>query len=137
MRSAFLSLALVVSLAACGGAAQTSATTKAVPPARPTLLGTRWASVEPHPNGETERLVYRFDANGKLHYERDRSAEGGEPADDEKWDDGHWTQDGNSVAIDMNDHYAEMRGTIIGDSMEGTAWNKVGSKWKWSAKKLP
>jgi hypothetical protein len=50
---------------------------------------------------------------------------------------GTWHQFGNSVYIEMNDHYAELLAYIDGDVMNGTAWNVNGVEWIWTVTKRP
>jgi TIR domain len=48
---------------------------------------------------------------------------------------GEWTQDGASVYWQMNDKYAQYRGEISGDRMEGTGQNVAGKNWRWNVRK--
>jgi hypothetical protein len=50
------------------------------------------------------------------------------------WTHGVWSQNGNTVHIEMND-FAEYDGEIDGDHMKGTAKNKNGYSWTGSLTK--
>lgn len=85
------------------------------------LAGTIWKVQE----SDGDEYEFRFQKGGTLHY----SSVTGE------WTNGTWRKDGNNVYIEMNDRYAERRGTIDSGKMKGKGWNKKGLKWAWKAQK--
>jgi hypothetical protein len=74
---------------------------------------------------DDEKHEFYFMDDGQLHYNSQSGF----------WKDGFWTQQGPDVHIHMNDHYAEYNGTIVDGAMTGTASNKVGHDWTWTAEK--
>lgn len=49
------------------------------------------------------------------------------------WSNGTWHQQGNSVAFEMNSHYADYSGRIRGTRMSGAGHNRAGRTWDWQA----
>lgn len=90
------------------------------------ITGGVWV-VEPN-IGQCE--VVRFLKNGLL-----RFSPCSRP--DVQYTNGAWTQRGNDVYFQMNGHYAEFRGKIMGSTMEGKAQNRKGLKWTWVATNKP
>ncbi len=44
-----------------------------------------------------------------------------------------WEQIGNTIFIQMNDHYVEHYGIVYGDTMRGNSWHATGRRWTWVA----
>lgn len=49
------------------------------------------------------------------------------------WTNGTWLQEGNTVTMEMNDHYADYSGQIRGTRLSGTGHNRAGARWDWRA----
>ena len=47
----------------------------------------------------------------------------------------HWEQNGNSVYFEINNKYAQYKGTISISTISGEAQNIKGERWIWSANK--
>lgn len=47
------------------------------------------------------------------------------------WENGTWIQQGSTVIIETNNHYADMTGVINGTEITGTAHNTAGKSWNW------
>ena len=45
---------------------------------------------------------------------------------------GTWKQTGNSIYFETNNKFAERNGTLIGNTLSGSAFNTKGNKWKFS-----
>jgi hypothetical protein len=92
---------------------------KKTPPGPPCeLAGTSWVAED---GGEL--YVYRFEPDGTFSYENTRG----------RWRNGTWKQDGAAVYIETNRRYAERKGTITGDVLEGTAENVDKKRWTFRA----
>ena len=50
---------------------------------------------------------------------------------------GTWQQEGDSVAMTLNNTYATYTGTISGNTMSGTARNAAGRTWTWRMNRTP
>ena len=99
------------------------ATTAATPDAVPNLLGTHWLGEDS--NNDTFELW--FQPSGKLRYKTKSGT----------WDNGRWSQNGAVVLMDMNNHYSDYQGTIVGTQISGTASNTTGLKWTWLVNRQP
>jgi hypothetical protein len=71
-------------------------------------------------------MIFRFERGGVLDYTS--------PAG--RFRKATWKQEGDSVYIEINDRFAEYRGTIRGDTLAGTADNIKDKHWTWSAKRV-
>jgi WD40 repeat protein len=91
----------------------------APPPAVLPLEGTSWRMLE------SEDWTCRFEEGGVLSY----SSRG------QDFRNGTWKQKEAAVYFELNRRYAEYRGTLNGDRIEGTATNVKGQRWAWSLKK--
>jgi hypothetical protein len=83
------------------------------------LAGTTWEGEET-PGG---RYEYTFHPDGTLEYDYSTG----------RFRNGTWRQDGDSVYMEMNGQYAENKGTIRGQRMEGSGSNVNGLRWTWWA----
>ena len=92
--------------------------TTSAPPVDVPLEGTTWSGAD----SDGHRYKFEFRPKGVLRYTSRTGT----------FDNGRWTQTGAHVAIDMNNHYADYAGDIVGDQMTGKAKNKPGREWTWS-----
>src|SRR4051812_12351127 len=81
----------------------------------PSLVGTIWTGM----SSEGLDQTITFLADGKMKIVK------GERTIDKC----SWTQEGAKMSWEVNDHYAEYTGTIVGDTIEATAHNKAGKDW--------
>jgi hypothetical protein len=80
--------------------------------------GTTWVGAD----SDGDEYTYHFLRGNTLTYTSPTGTYSGEP----------WEQHGNTVSWNMNDHYADYSGTIVGKTMSGTARNVTGKHWTWS-----
>lgn len=92
------------------------------PPPVASVEGTIWSGTDS--DGDLYR--YYFNAGGKLMW--DSPGASGNTS-------GTWIQTGDQIQMETNGHYADWKGTIRGDRMEGEAWNQQGRKWTWQAQR--
>lgn len=88
--------------------------------------GTTWSGIDVT-GGFT---VYEFLKGGKLRctrYEHPLYV----------WETASWKQDGDFVYLEMNNRYAEYRGVVKGNQIEGFASNIKNEKWRWQLYKQP
>lgn len=85
------------------------------------VAGTSWAGRD----SKNHDYVYHFKTNGELHYKSHTGF----------YKNGTWKQNNNQIYMETNDKYSEYQGTIIGNRMQGKAWNTAGKKWTWQATK--
>lgn len=85
------------------------------------VVGSMWAGTD----SDGDYYKYYFQPGGVLHYQSPSGF----------YKDGSWTQDGNTIYMEMNKKYSEHKGTIKGLRMEGEAWNVQGHRWTWVAEK--
>src|SRR5688500_15940829 len=71
------------------------------------LAGTSWSGSDS--TGEFRQ--YRFQSDGTLAYTTPKGS----------FTNGTWKQSGATVTFEINNHYADYRGEIRGDTIEGTA----------------
>jgi hypothetical protein len=83
------------------------------------IAGSSWNVIET--NGD--RDIFNFIADGTLSYSYQNGS----------YTNGTWSQDGDSIYIEMNNKYVEYRGRISGTHIEGTASNVKGKTWTWTA----
>jgi hypothetical protein len=83
----------------------------------PSVEGTMWAGKD----SDDAYYEFHFQPYGELHY---KSPSGFYTTD-------HWKQDGYTIYMEMTNKYAEYKGLIKGDKMEGNAWNVTGKTWTW------
>ena len=81
------------------------------------LPGTVWSGTD----SLGDRYVFEFGEEGALHYTN--------PAGSKRQ--GIWRQNGTQIYFSMNGGYSEYLGTLIGNSIEGKAWNKQNLRWTW------
>jgi hypothetical protein len=110
--------------------------TPATPPATPvpgeqaekaavaSVEGTIWAGTD----SKAEYYEFHFQPGGALHYKSPSGFYNTAATD-------HWKQDGDSIYMEMTNKYAEYKGVIKGDKMEGNAWNVTGLRWTWTVVK--
>lgn len=82
------------------------------------LTGSIWEETDKYGN----HTVYEFFENGFLLHKKD------------SWNHknkGKWSQQGESISIEINKGYANYSGTVRGDDISGNASNVKGLKWKW------
>jgi hypothetical protein len=87
------------------------------------LEGTTWKGTDS--DGTAWSFEYR--RGGALHY-----VLSGSPHDN-----GTWKQDGATVVMETNDHYADYTGEIRGSQMTGSAHNTAGKSWTWVLDRQP
>ena len=87
------------------------------------ISGTIWAGQD----SDGDYYVYRFCPDGSLQYTSPTGS----------WGNSSWSQDGSAIYMQRNNKYAEYKGTIQENRMEGEAWNRTGKRWTWSAEKQP
>ena len=68
-----------------------------------------------------DHYVFEFGKEGVLNYTN--------PAGSKRQ--GIWRQNGTQIYFSMNGGYSEYLGTLIGNSIEGKAWNKQNLRWTW------
>jgi hypothetical protein len=94
-------------------------------PTEEDLIDTRWIIVYHAPNEGDREYYLIFHENGVL--------ENTHP-NDKTHDNDTWALEGSEIVIRFNDGYAVYRGTFSDrDAMAGTATNKVGESWEWTA----
>lgn len=89
------------------------------------IAGTTWSGMDIF----ITNLVpyqYIFHADGILEYRYQGNI----------YKNGTWRQEGDTVYMEMNNHFADRVGRISGDQMEGKGWNKKGQKWEWHINRL-
>ena len=120
---------VLASLAACWSETAKPPVAPAAPhrfvpaPARPSsgLARTMWIVTDS--DNDTDQFF--FMDGGALHYKTNTGF----------WKNGTWAQTGNDIYIEMNERYAEYKGTIVDRTMSGDAWNRGGHQWTWTAEK--
>jgi hypothetical protein len=94
-------------------------------PAEEDLIGSRWKIVVNEPSGVHMEYYLIFHENGVLETTH---------PNDKTYNNDTWALEGNEIVIRFNDGYAVYRGTFSDrDTMAGTATNKVGESWEWTA----
>lgn len=88
------------------------------PPPVPSLSSTVWEGREVPLKGR----ALRFEPGGALSY----SLRGNDDGFRTK---GTWTQQGDRVTFELNKHYFEFEGNLIGGELRGRAWNKANKSW--------
>ena len=68
------------------------------------------------------RYTFEFKTGGRLRYVN---------ASGRAYENGTWQRNGNALYVEMNDRYAEFRGTISGNIIQGQCWNKKGVRGVW------
>jgi outer membrane protein len=86
------------------------------------LLGTTWD----YTDSSGRRMVIEFSAQGVLHCTATSGA---------TYSDAQWSQEGQTVHFDFNNHYAKYTGQVQTSHMQGSALNVAGRSWTWSAEK--
>jgi hypothetical protein len=127
MKKFLILLVLFMPALACtffGKAAATSSSTNTpyptytALPAVAEIEGTTWAGMESDGNS----IVYEFLSGGILKYTSPTGT----------FTNGTWHQYESAVYMETNDHYAEILGFIVGETMTGNAWNVTGYRWEWT-----
>ncbi len=90
------------------------------PPRSGSLAGTTWS----FRTTLNSRFTLRFEKGGSLTY----TSDGGSTAK------GTWEQKGPAVSWEIN-KYSQYKGTIKGRQMTGSATNRDGRAWMWTAEK--
>jgi hypothetical protein len=80
----------------------------------PRVEGTTWSGTD----GDGP-MTFTFEPGGVLRYTYQAGT----------FRNGTWKQTGRSVYIEMNNKFAERRGTLRGNRLTGDAWNVQGLKW--------
>lgn len=102
-------------------AAPTGATAQPAAPSVQQVEGTVWAGTD----SDGDYYVYRFNANGLFGYTSpQRSFDG--PTNT-------WSQAADQVTMSTDNGYSTYLGTIEGDTISGTASNRRGQSWTWTA----
>ncbi len=113
-------------LAALAGLAISSGGVPALVPSSPLppemhaivrLEGTVWKGLD----SDGHQYTFRFKKGGKLNYTSPSGT----------FENGTWQQHGDRVYMEMNQKYAEYRGVIQGNRIDGKSSNRVGHKWTW------
>ena len=99
--------------------AETRETTKSIE-------GTTWAGTD----SDGDFYEYTFLKGGQLRYKTNTSRKGIVTFED-KGD--VWAQNGQ-IIIMLKGNFSTQVGNLIGDRMEGKAWNFRGRRWTWEAK---
>jgi hypothetical protein len=89
------------------------------------VAGTSWAGIVNSPDsaGRFQDYAYEFEfLEGKKLRWRWRGI---------VYENGTWQQNGRDILLEMNDNYSTWRGTIEGNRMSGSSFNKEGYKWNW------
>ena len=106
-------------------ATHTPSPTSRYVPAEEDLIGSRWEIAVNEPSGVHMEYYLIFHENGVLETTH---------PNDKTYDNDTWELDGEEIVIRFNDGYAVYRGTFSDrDTMAGTATNKVGESWEWTA----
>jgi hypothetical protein len=108
-----VALALAVLIAAPLGAAPR----RDRPPKVAPVAGTTWSGT----TSDGSAYVFNFEPDGTLSYTSPTGS----------YRNGTWTQSGAVVSFEMNNHYADYRGEIRGETMTGQARNVTGLEWTW------
>lgn len=116
------SLALQPGMAAyAGSGAEKTGSSDIVPaakaPQQGNLLGTQWKGTD----SENRMYEFIFDKDGVLEYQSPTG----------RFRNGTWEQAGNTVRMEMNNHYSDYEGKIEGDVISGSAKNVTGKNWTW------
>lgn len=90
---------------------------KKAPPAH-SMASTVWEGREVPLRGR----ALRFEPGGALAY----SLKGNDDGFRTK---GTWTQQGERVTFELNKHYFEFEGSLVGNELRGRAWNKANKSW--------
>lgn len=89
------------------------------------VAGTSWAGIVNAPDsaGRFQDYAYEFEflKGNKLRWRWRGSI----------YENGTWQQDGREILLEMNDGFSTWRGTIEGNRMSGSSFNKEGYKWNW------
>lgn len=73
-----------------------------------------------------EPILYELMPGGVLVYQTEKG----------RYGNSIWRQDGHVILMRMNDGFAELVGAVDGDAMAGTASNREGRVWSWSATRV-
>ena len=85
----------------------------------PSLQGTVWSGTK----SDKTPYIFRFKPDGVLNYTSPTGT----------FENSTWEQNDTSVYMQMNNNYAQYRGTIEGALMSGVGQNIKGDNWQWSA----
>lgn len=80
------------------------------------VSGTEWVGSDTPSSFIT---TYRFEPDGKVSYYYNGTS----------YTNGTWTQDGDNVKFELNDHYRDADLTVSGDVLQGKSWNVKDQKW--------
>ncbi len=87
------------------------------------IVGTKWKSRD----SDGDEYIFHFREGGTLEFTSVNSGKTSTTAT--------WRQTGNQIYMEMNNRFSEYRGTIQGNTIEGTASNIKNHKWTWKATK--
>ena len=89
------------------------------------VAGTSWAGIVNAPDsaGRFQDYAYEFEflTGNKLRWRWRGTV----------YVNGTWQQNGRDILLEMTDSYSTWRGTIEGNRMSGSSFNKEGYKWNW------
>jgi len=88
---------------------------------RPRLTGTCWSG----PSTLETHYVWRFLPKGVLNYTSPTGT----------FQNGTWQQIGTVVQMEVNRHYTDHEGFVVGDWIHGRSKNVVGQHWRWKTKR--
>jgi hypothetical protein len=74
-------------------------------------------------DSDGEEYEFYFRPQGVLHYQTSRGLRVN----------GNWKKDGDAIEITMNAGFAVLKGTLVGDTITGTATSRTGHTWNWQA----
>jgi hypothetical protein len=101
-----------VTVAPLGAAPRRDPAPKAGP-----VAGTTWSGTD----SDGAHYVFTFEPDGALAYTSPTGS----------YRNGTWTQSGATVSWETNNHYADYKGEVRGDTMSGRASNVTGLEWTW------
>lgn len=87
------------------------------------LRGTTWVGQDLIANRIMEFMAdgtLRYGVAGKLTYDK-----------------ASWKLEGDDLYFEMNNQYREFKGKVIGDTIVGKSWNKVGTRWDTNLRRQP
>ncbi len=87
------------------------------------LAGTKWKSRD----SDGDEYTFHFRPDGTLEFTSITTGKTSTTAT--------WKQTGNQIYMEMNNRFSEYRGTLMGNTIEGTASNIKNHKWTWKATK--
>jgi hypothetical protein len=70
---------------------------------------------------------FMFDKDGVLEYQSPTG----------RFRNGSWKQEGDTVRMEMNNHYSDYEGKIQGEVIAGNAKNVTGKTWTWRVVRQP